>query len=226
MQIQLVNLKQALIIFLLFLVSFPIFTNASVDDRYAPIYVNTENPSSFFLLGIIDSRTSLNFDRAIDQYGIPRTFVLASEGGLVHIALSIARDVNRYGMNTVIPEDASCVSSCSFIFLAGKRKLAEGELGIHQISSTSSDVESSQIAISDIIDVLSKFETPQDLIVNMLRTPSDQMYILSPEEKSKYNYYGYLNKDNFNIQPKKDNTFFDNALTNLSPMPPTATATD
>ena len=128
-------------------------------------------------------RTPLNFERAMDSFGVPKTLVLDSEGGLVHMALSMARDVHRLKINTLIPERATCYSSCSFIFLAGNRRLAEGDLGVHQLSSRSSDLETGQMALSDIIDILGRFNTPHQLLVDMLRTPPEDIYVLSQEEK-------------------------------------------
>ena len=136
-------------------------------------------------------RTPLNFERAMDSFGVPKTLVLDSEGGLVHMALSMARDVHRLKINTLIPERATCYSSCSFIFLAGNRRLAEGDLGVHQLSSRSSDLETGQMALSDIIDILGRFNTPHQLLVDMLRTPPEDIYVLSQEEKLAYNLYGY-----------------------------------
>jgi hypothetical protein len=40
------------------------------------------------------------------------------------------------------------------LFFAGSRRLAFGELGVHQVSNDSNDLVSGQMALSDIIDVL------------------------------------------------------------------------
>ena len=110
------------------------------EQKYYPFIYPLENPNLFILAGEIDIRTSLNFKRAVKDAGVPEYLILNSPGGLVHIALDVALEVNRLGIKTVIPEDFGCYSSCSFIFLAGGTRVAEGELGVHQISSEKEDL--------------------------------------------------------------------------------------
>ena len=62
------------------------------------------------------------------------------------------------------------------------------ELGVHQISSDEADLYQSQLAISDIIDVLDLFETPSNLIVTMFRTPHEEMYIFNKFEMKKFGF--------------------------------------
>lgn len=162
---------------------------AEVNNQFQPFLVNENEPSTFFLIGDIDHRTSLNFERAIGKFGTPSLLILASEGGLVNQALVIANRVNSLGISTYIPADNGCYSACAFIFLAGSTKVADGELGVHQISSADNDLSAGQVTISDIVDVLGDFNVPNELIVNMLRTPPSEMYILSKEEKYKYGYF-------------------------------------
>lgn len=162
---------------------------AEVIGKYSPIFVDASNPSVFFLIGDIDDRVSLNFERAIDQFGTPSVIVLSSNGGLVNQALVVASRVNNLHINTMIAKDSVCFSACSFIFLAGAAKVADGSLGVHQISAVESDLIAGQVAISDIIDILGQFDVPNELIVNMLRTPPNDMYVLSDEEKYKYGYF-------------------------------------
>ena len=156
--------------------------NDNIEEKYAPIIFFKDNPKNFFLVGMIGNRTELNFKRAIKELGVPDTLFLVSPGGSVHIALSLALEIDRLNITTIIPPDQGCYSACSFIFLAGGSRNALGELGVHQISSESPDLISSQITVADIIDVLNLFNTPPELYVKMLNTPPDEMYILNDRE--------------------------------------------
>jgi hypothetical protein len=180
--------SRAIFLALGILTSFAPTSYAELIDTYAPIFVDEADASTFFIGGEIDARSALNFDRAISAFGEPKTLVLMSEGGLVNESLIIAGRVRRLGIATYVPDGKGCYSACSFIFLAGEPRFADGELGVHQISSSENDLALGQIAISDILDVLSDFDTPDELLVDMFRTPSDQMHILSVDEKIKYGF--------------------------------------
>lgn len=163
---------------------------AEIDDRYRPFLFDRDYPETITLSGNIDARSPLNFSRAVSQLGSPTHLILSSDGGSVHAALAIAREVNRLGLTTVIPEGSGCYSACAFIFLAGHERHIEGELGVHQISSATPDLEAGQIAISDIIDVLSEFGVSNELLVDMLRTPSGSIHVLSDAEIARYRLEG------------------------------------
>lgn len=153
---------------------------ADLDTDYAPIFINRTDPSVFILYGDITSRSSLNFQRAVAKYGTPSVLVLESDGGDVHSALSLAMDVHQNKIGTVVEE--GCFSACFFVFAAGYSRTVNGQLGVHQIRTESGDLETGQIALSDIVDVLKDFDINDGAIVAMLRTPPDEMHIFSSEE--------------------------------------------
>lgn len=169
--------------------------DANIEDSYYPFVYDDEYPDFLALVDDIDGRTALIFERAIEQFGAPHTLILSSNGGSVTEALLIARRINSLGINTYIPANAGCYSACAMIFLGGVVRIADGELGVHQVSSSTGDLESGQISISDILETLNKFDVPNDLLVNMFRTPPDQMYVLSPEEKIKYAFVTGAQRD-------------------------------
>jgi hypothetical protein len=173
---------------LLAFVGWPQQALTEIIDKYEPVFVEKSDVTIFFLFGVIDARTALNFDRAIEEYGVPEVIVLSSDGGLVDQALNVARSVRRNGVNTLVPYDGGCYSACALIFLGGKVRVADGQLGVHQISSNTGDLESGQLTISDILDVLGDFDVPNDLLVDMFRTAPDGMHVLSEEEKFAYGF--------------------------------------
>lgn len=106
---------------------------------------------------------------------------LNSPGGRVFPALEIARAIKAGSLSTSIPRGDECYSACSLVFLAGNERVAEGKLGVHQISGVS-DPSLTQSAIGRIYEDLVTFNAPSYLVSRMLRTPPDDMYVFSPEE--------------------------------------------
>lgn len=82
------------------------------------------------------------------------------------------------------------MSACAFIFLAGTARLAWGELGVHQISGSDGDgnLVDGQFALAEIIEALNEFDAPTELIGLMLRTPPENMYTLSSQEKRQFGF--------------------------------------
>lgn len=152
------------------------------EEKYYPIVYLKSDPSSFFLADEIDIRTSLNFKRAVLDVGVPEELFLNSNGGLVYIGLDLALEVERLKITTIIPSDFGCYSACAYVFLAGAERIADGELGVHQISGGDNDLIVGQITIGDVIDVLNQFETPPEIYPMMFSAKPDEMYILSSKE--------------------------------------------
>ncbi len=144
------------------------------------------------IFGEIDVRTPLSFEIVVGNIPNPQVLILDSPGGSVHSALTIASRVHGMKMATLILEEGECFSACSMIFLAGRERYAFGALGVHQISSSNGQANwtAGQIAIADIIDVLTRFEVPPALLSIMLRTPPDDMYVFDENEKDAFGFLG------------------------------------
>jgi len=166
-----------------------VFTSAAIAEvsQFGPFRTDTARPDVIELNGEIDSGSALAFRRALSAAPAAKLLVLQSDGGLVSMGLLIADDVFQRKLATLIPKDAHCFSACSFIFLAGWERQADGQLGVHQISSDLPDLSSAQLSISDIIDVLNRFGTSMDVLTIMFRTPADDIYVFSPAEITKFN---------------------------------------
>ena len=107
-------------------------------------------------------------------------------GGLVHIGLVVAEEIYERGLNTYIPKDSYCASACSFVFFAGRQRLAVGRLGVHQISAPELTGEQAQFGVSDIVATLPKYGVSADVLGIMFSTPSSDMYFFTPQEIAKY----------------------------------------
>lgn len=112
--------------------------------------------------------------------------VLNSQGGQVDAGLLLAHEVSERGLDTVILGSSQCYSACAFVFLAGKDRLAAGELGVHQIWNKSNDLESGQEKLSDVIEALDEFGVDRGVLSVMLRTLPTDMHVFSAAELERY----------------------------------------
>ncbi|KIN63395.1 hypothetical protein Z946_2266 [Sulfitobacter noctilucicola] len=155
-----------------------------------PVVVLDRDDGTIAIAGKIDFRTPLAFENTLAEVPNASVLILDSPGGGVHSALSIASRVRRLGLTTVILNDSQCLSACAFIFLAGMERLAWGDLGVHQISASEGEgnLVGGQFALADIMDALDEYDTPSELVGMMLRTPPEDMYTLSSEEKQQFGF--------------------------------------
>ncbi|WP_292167166.1 PAN domain-containing protein [Mesorhizobium sp.] len=155
-------------------------------QSFGPFTVDDAHSDVISLNGEIDAGAALNFRRAAEAAPNAKLVVLNSSGGVVQIALLIADDVHERKLATFIPKKAGCYSACAYVFLAGVERQVEGELGVHQISSDSADLVSAQLSISDIIDLLNRFDTPIEVLTVMFKTPPNDMHVFTPDEVARY----------------------------------------
>ncbi|WP_266031133.1 PAN domain-containing protein [Brucella intermedia] len=161
-------------------------TVLAAENTFGPFSVDDAKPDIIAMNGLVEQGTALDFRRALRAAPDAKLITLNSGGGNVQAGLLIADDINQRGLTTYIPKTSKCFSACSYIFLAGKERKADGELGVHQISSDSPDLIGAQLAISDIIEVLSRFDTPPEVMQIMFKTPPDDMYVFSQEEIKRF----------------------------------------
>lgn len=158
----------------------------SAEKVFGPFSVNDTAPDVISLNGEIDVGAALNFRRALHAAPRAKLLTLNSPGGTVQMALLIADDVHERGLSTYIAKESGCHSACAYIFLAGIERQAVGALGVHQISSGSNDLVSAQLSISDIIDVLNRFDTPVEVMTTMFKTPPNEMHVFTADEINRY----------------------------------------
>lgn len=130
--------------------------------------------------GKITPEVAIEFTALTGRPGL-KSISLNSPGGRVFPALEIARAIKAAGLNTIVPSGDECHSACAFIFLAGSERIAQGKLGVHQISGVD-DPSLTQTAIGEIYEDLVSFNAPSYLVSRMLRTPPEDMYVFTPEE--------------------------------------------
>ncbi|TQE98416.1 MAG: hypothetical protein FKY71_13980 [Spiribacter salinus] len=113
--------------------------------------------------GEFDARLVGEFRAAVARVPNIRTVELHSPGGRVYSGLEIARIIYDLRLNTWITAGSECYSACSIAFLAGELRLADGRLGVHQVSGMNDD-SLTQSVISDVFDSLRQFGAPDALV--------------------------------------------------------------
>ena len=159
----------------------------------ASLTLATAQPASIRVFSEYDKRTLLldgdivpgtfdAFRRRLDEFPEVRFLALSSLGGSVLESLKIAKLVEVRGITTLVTDEHSCLSACSYIFLAGDaRYVRGGQLGVHQFSG-SDDEALTQELVAEIYDTLLGFGISSHVMSKMFRTHSDQMYVFTDEE--------------------------------------------
>jgi hypothetical protein len=172
------------------LLSFFLLASAQLSeaaDQFGAFVLPDEAKDAIILNGEIGIGAPLDFRRALSARPGATVLVLSSPGGLVASGLILAQDVHDRGLSTFIPEGLGCYSACSFVFFAGNSREADGELGVHQMTSDTPDPSGVQYSTADILDVLRTFDVSEEVVSRMLRTPNSSMYVFS---KSELNDFG------------------------------------
>jgi ATP-dependent protease ClpP protease subunit len=149
---------------------------AQEAENYAPLSYHSEDPSTIYLNGEIDHLLLWKFAKLLDVMPNATTIALSSPGGEVYSALVLAKQINRMGLNTVVLRGDACNSACSFLYFAGMNRISAGSVGVHQISSSSQNMDAGQVALADIIELMESFSVPNDVILKMLRTAPEDMH--------------------------------------------------
>ncbi len=169
---------------------FPLATSAERITEFAPFFYDTETEKILFLEGDIDSRTDFRLGRALHRFPEIETLVLSSQGGTVYDGLSMATTIREYELNTYIPAEGECYSACAYLFFAGVERKSDGELGVHQLDGLGGDFTFGQEILSEVFDSLHSYGVPGEVIVKMLRTPPDEMFVYRPDQLAAMNLLG------------------------------------
>lgn len=164
-----------------FLVLATTTAHGQAQGDFEPFSLVPGAPNVILLDGVIDFRTPLAFRRILEANPTTSLLALNSVGGSVQPALLVAEEIHERGINTLIIPEAQCLSACSYLYFAGRERVVLGKLGVHQMHGDG-DMQSTQLNLSDVLQVLGKYEVSAEVITKMLRTPPDQMYVFSQHE--------------------------------------------
>jgi TPR repeat protein len=143
-------------------------------------------PEVLFVSGSLGSGDGARIVSAIERFE-PEVIVLASPGGIVAEAIAAADMIHARRLGTYVPSGGQCLSACVYVFAAGARRLAMGEIGVHQLQSAQADaavpIGDVQAIIAQIITALNRYAVPPFLIERLLG--SRDMYLLSADERGR-----------------------------------------
>lgn len=120
---------------------------------------------------------------------------LDSTGGSVFDALEIGETFRASGIATHVGENAVCLSACPYILASGNTRSAAptARIGVHQHSFGENTILPSFLAVEDVqrgqaevMAYLAKMGIGLGVMEHAMRTPPEQIYLLSPEELSEY----------------------------------------
>ena len=183
-----------LITMLLGLVCVPFcLASDELPQRYGPFFYSNSVDTALFLFGEIEPKNDLHFRKALREHPEITTLVLNSPGGDVWEGLRLASIVIDKKLSTYVPKvglsgNGSCASACSYIFLSGVQRRADGELGVHQFYSGQSEKMtkigdaqgSAQFIVSEIMQTLSGSNVPQFVFSKMFE--HSRMYYFDQNE--------------------------------------------
>ena len=175
--------------FLIFLILFCIYRPAFSDITF-----EGANNEIVILTGFIEAE-ELDVMLAEIKIKKPKQIILDSYGGDTQSARYLAQYIHDNNISTYVSEVAVCKSACVILFLAGKKRLCEGELGVHQGYLPKDEenekvkikyvLEAIQKVIGEEIELLNSFNTPPFVYPHMLK--NTEMYNFSKEEIAKMN---------------------------------------
>ena len=143
------------------------------------------------------SITANKAEEAIKQLKVnrPKAIILNSNGGDISGSVQLAKYIHDNSMNTWVPQNAVCASGCALIFLAGKERLCEGDIYLHQFMPTQEHKDKKisldkafvnvQKTIGEIVILLNEIDAP-DFVLERILT-QEQLYRLTDADLAKLN---------------------------------------
>ncbi len=164
------------------------------------VFVRAAGTTDISAIGRIDPGTAGLLDAFLAGEGDGATALhLHSPGGSVTDAIAMARATREAGLSTFVPANGYCASACPLVFSGGVERSA-GEsawIGVHQVYAAEieggireRDVDRSisdiQSTSADAQDLLIEMGVDPRLWIHAMRTPPQELYVLTPEEMGEY----------------------------------------
>jgi hypothetical protein len=147
-------------------------------------------------IGRIEQGTAEDFQKFLDDNGRDaKTIVLLSPGGSVADAMAMGRAIRKRGLDTRVPDEGYCASSCPLVFAAGvdRRAGQRALVGVHQIYAVPQGIETWEDGIStaqrvsaECGDYLTEMGVDAALWLKAMQTPKEKLYIFRPDELSTF----------------------------------------
>jgi hypothetical protein len=147
-------------------------------------------------VGRIEPGTAADFAAFLkENNGKAKRIWLHSSGGALADALAIGRTIRKAKLDTAVPDNAYCASSCPLILAAGVNREAGKRtfIGVHQIYTLASERGSLQDGLAnaqrisaECQDYLAEMGADPRLWIHAMKTAKHRLYIFTPEELADY----------------------------------------
>ena len=158
----------------------------------------TDTSGLWRLEGAIDDGDA---ERILDQIAKAEqpldTLILQSPGGSVRDALTLGRALRTREIGTRVLQGEYCFSACPYLFAGGTTRSAEdgAAIGVHQHYFGENTLLPAFVAVEDIqrgqgevMVYLDEMGIDPLVMQHALTTPSDEIYVLLPEELQDYGF--------------------------------------
>ena len=154
--------------------------------------------NTYRLEGAIDAGDAPRLIALIDAADpTPETLILQSPGGSVADALELGRHMRAKGINTQMLAGEYCYSACPYLLAAGVTRNidADASVGVHQhyfgqntLLPAAFAVEDIQRGQGEVMIFLNDMGIDPLIMQHALSTPPDEIYVLVPDELTKYGF--------------------------------------
>lgn len=118
-----------------------------------------------------------------------KVLYLNSEGGNIEETFSLLKTVFSNNLETRVKNGEDCISACFFVASVGQPRTLElkSKVGVHRTSLYGKENKQTKMVSTLLLDLLKGANVPDDIILKMIKTPADEIYYLSEEEKIEFN---------------------------------------
>lgn len=156
---------------------------ASGNDSIGEIVIKvSENGQSVIVIGTLREGSAAEIQKILDAVPGATSLILQSNGGRLLEAQQLARAVRNRNLDTYV--ENQCLSACTFVFLAGKDRVAtlNARIGFHQPSFVGLDVDTQRLITRYMMDIYSAAGLPESFVQRISETSPEDMWYPTREE--------------------------------------------
>jgi hypothetical protein len=162
----------------------------------APMRFTIDDSGKISAIGRIEPGTASTFADFIEaNSGKAKSVWLNSPGGSVADALAMGRAIRSARLETVVPANTYCASSCPLVFVGGVAREAgrKAWIGVHQIytlpgerGSLGDGFAHAQRMSAECQEYLVEMGVDARAWLPAMRTPKSKLYVYTPKELNEY----------------------------------------
>jgi hypothetical protein len=147
-------------------------------------------------IGRIEPGTAADFTTFLaENEGRAKRVWLHSSGGSLSDALVMGRAIRKAMLDTAVPDNAYCASSCPLVLAGGVNRQAARQtwIGVHQVYTLPSQngtlhegLANAQRISAECQDYLSEMGADPRLWIHAMKTANGKLYVFTPKELDHY----------------------------------------